>query len=1615
MIGSGEGVALHDVFLTVERKNLTPEILRDSFKRAAVTGLTRDLVTFMVDLLKRRRSLSALTSYDELNKASEKQLKVDSVAEEIEEVDDFCEYRHKELLIALLETCPSEYHRRIISLCAQAGCPCPFVYQRVNSEGRVEVRLILEAYDDLFCLPDHPLVLSCGTSSTSEMGKTDLLSHMFGIPSDPLDASFLERYPGGPCHNLSIDFALEGVLDSRLDSFVVADVHGFSMAKSTFNIGLKILATGAAVALIHVVSKNFTDMGEPDEEVKEIVHSCADDLEGRQCCIMILWRDFRKEDTAKLKAVQKTMPKVLSCLNSANVAVRYCEIPDLRSLKRRRLGTTVTDLTSAAVEMLKPQDGRNLRNMPSAGQMATKRASLSRIYRNAATSSENITVELQSIGRNVKSILDAAKDDATSSRPPKTLFEHLFMASTLDSRLAALEEEGKKIIRHKLQEGSNEDEFGDFEVQLQEAKRKKSQCQASDLVKYFASLVAKTAVAAVHEFDRQMSVWKSPISTPLIEERTDLHRKLEEKLMKLRGEGKATETDQDVTKIHDEIKRNAIELDRFDISIDDVWSELMSLSSKTQAQSRTDVTLLERQCGVKPALVHEVFQQCVLAGHPMQLLRGRPLYMASDFLSAVLRRIQQHGSRKLFVVSVIGMQSSAKSTLLNYLFGCGFATRAGRCTKGLYASYMRTKDFDLLVLDSEGLMSVEGANKEFDNEVTLMAMACSHVVIINQKGEIPRQLRELLEVALFAMKHLEVLKLKPDIVFVLRDQADFDPQALKTQFVKMGQTLTEQAVKLKLQISEFIDLSTDALHLFPSAFVVQERKGKKLKQPAGVFSDMILQLREQLFLRQESKFGGSQPSREFSTMEQWLVHARSVWTTIRKYGGNLVYYESMREIEQRTEVSTTFDEVVASKIESQGGFNSQCQALLNRFLRSTKENVASGTARTALQEALSSLETRESDQIAKELETRLKKSDCPTHFRLEFQSKLLRRIAEKKRSVLDAWASHEARTKGTVQSKALEKEMITTMKKLFEGTGSSIRRESELKASFEREWKKKLGKVEQEMKASVMTDEALRERINLLFIDQVTDQKEQPIFAQLSTNVKGIPPDESVMLSVDEKRWDEYLKVNRWLVTKKLIQWTTDREARARRSCIEECRRMVSNHFADMTYDFSNSEWKLDNPFMHRLMRSTVAMLKTLASKLEGIDSGLFKLDAPKFVNDVHDCLRVRVYNEFRGRRDRELARQLQDLQQEKDVIRNTILRRLSGMETDYTKADDLALDIRNSILEWFEKTTTSFEVTARGELAGILTDAKQASVLAFDSSFGTENNKWKDIVNYCDNPTRYLRTIFEDKFDNRARLCQKKELTEIETTLRQKIDHFNTLVKSWAEGWESNDGTTTQSLIDHCLQNSSTDSDSESSRIELKIVDFVSSTVYDVTNPSVFASAYLKASQTNMDITQLREVADRLLSEKVAKLRSSVWETGKGCPETCPLCVAKCSLETDHLPYQKHECVKHLYPAFGGWKDVNDGTPTFAVCTSQRAREIKYRLSERSDAKFRSLVDHFQLYYPNWEVPNLDPSLDDALHQGRLQRAWVNTRQVFLRRYPDMKDNTSRQWIRLYEKNPLP
>lgn len=67
-------------------------------------------------------------------------------------------------------------------------------------------------------------------------------------------------------------------------------------------------------------------------------------------------------------------------------------------------------------------------------------------------------------------------------------------------------------------------------------------------------------------------------------------------------------------------------------------------------------------------------------------------------------------------------------------------------------------------------MSVLARDETFDNRIACMAFAISHIVIINNKGEITTNLKNIIEICVWAMKVLEnTIKIKPKILFALRD------------------------------------------------------------------------------------------------------------------------------------------------------------------------------------------------------------------------------------------------------------------------------------------------------------------------------------------------------------------------------------------------------------------------------------------------------------------------------------------------------------------------------------------------------------------------------------------------------------------------------------------------------------------------------------------------------------------------------------------------------------------------------------------------------------------------------------------------------------------------------
>ncbi|XP_048041589.1 interferon-induced very large GTPase 1-like [Megalobrama amblycephala] len=181
-----------------------------------------------------------------------------------------------------------------------------------------------------------------------------------------------------------------------------------------------------------------------------------------------------------------------------------------------------------------------------------------------------------------------------------------------------------------------------------------------------------------------------------------------------------------------------------------------------------------------PSLAAEM----MISGFPLELMDGDAAHVPLIWISAVLDQlIQKLGDQRLFVLSVLGIQSSGKSTMLNAMFGLEFAVSAGRCTRGAFMQLVRVSDemktqmnFEyILVVDTEGLHALELAGRStrhHDNELATFVVGLGNLTLINIFGENPSEMQDVLQIAVQAFLRMKKVRLNPSCVFVHQNVSD---------------------------------------------------------------------------------------------------------------------------------------------------------------------------------------------------------------------------------------------------------------------------------------------------------------------------------------------------------------------------------------------------------------------------------------------------------------------------------------------------------------------------------------------------------------------------------------------------------------------------------------------------------------------------------------------------------------------------------------------------------------------------------------------------------------------------------------------------------------------------
>ncbi|XP_037544424.1 interferon-induced very large GTPase 1 [Nematolebias whitei] len=180
----------------------------------------------------------------------------------------------------------------------------------------------------------------------------------------------------------------------------------------------------------------------------------------------------------------------------------------------------------------------------------------------------------------------------------------------------------------------------------------------------------------------------------------------------------------------------------------------------------------------------ELAADLMISGHPMELMDGDAGHVPLTWISSLIQEvIKKLGDRRVFVLSVLGVQSSGKSTMLNAMFGLQFAVSAGRCTKGAYMQLVKLSDeikndfkFDyILVVDTEGLRALElegNTTLHHDNELATFVVGLGNMTLINIFGENPAEMQDVLQIVVQAFMRMKKVNLSPSCVFVHQNVTD---------------------------------------------------------------------------------------------------------------------------------------------------------------------------------------------------------------------------------------------------------------------------------------------------------------------------------------------------------------------------------------------------------------------------------------------------------------------------------------------------------------------------------------------------------------------------------------------------------------------------------------------------------------------------------------------------------------------------------------------------------------------------------------------------------------------------------------------------------------------------
>uniref|UniRef100_A0A669BQ83 Interferon-induced very large GTPase 1-like n=1 Tax=Oreochromis niloticus TaxID=8128 RepID=A0A669BQ83_ORENI len=440
--------------------------------------------------------------------------------------------------------------------------------------------------------------------------------------------------------------------------------------------------------------------------------------------------------------------------------------------------------------------------------------------------------------------------------------------------LTCLEKEEFRL-RH-VESKNVEDYKSDLQKQKEELRKKQNSYEMSTAMTNFITGISNRGTERFY-FLKWMRMNLDNVSRIKLSE---LREKYKEKCKK-------SENKEEIKEIDKQISSSSLGTEHFFREMGQIYES--SLSLPETHRSRQQLQQLPKLCA-----------ELLLDGFPLELVDGDasniPLRWVSDVLSQLSDLVspkKKGTKRKIRVVTVLGVQSTGKSTLLNTMFGVQFAVSSGRCTRGAFMLLIKINedmknvlncDF-LVIIDTEGLKSPELAqldnSYEHDNELATLVVGLSDVTIVNIAMENLIEMKDILQIVVHAFLRMKEVGKKPKCQFVHQNVSDVSAHEknLRDRKLLLDQLNEMTQAAAKMEKKEGNKSFTDVMEYSPDTgnwYIPGLWNGNPPMAPVNAgYSEAVYELKKNIIQLLENCESSANDVMEF---KEWV---RSLWNAVK--------------------------------------------------------------------------------------------------------------------------------------------------------------------------------------------------------------------------------------------------------------------------------------------------------------------------------------------------------------------------------------------------------------------------------------------------------------------------------------------------------------------------------------------------------------------------------------------------------------------------------------------------------------------------------------------------------------------------------------------------------------